>query len=68
MLKMNNAFILVFGFTHPPASYLATKRDVVKIPQNVIFFSGAAPVACQKDFEKNIHLRVTSLRIHNRIH
>lgn len=38
MLKMNNAFILIFGFTPPPASYLATKKDPVKFPKSVKFF------------------------------
>lgn len=62
MLKMNNAFILIFGFTPPPASFLATKKDAVKIPKSVnFFFSGAAPVARQKNFEKNTHLCVTAL-------
>lgn len=52
MLKMNNAFILIFGFPPPPASYLATKKDSVKFPKSIIylFFSGAVPVTCQKNF------------------
>lgn len=57
---MNNAFILIFGSTPPPTSYLATKRNAVKIPQSVHFFSGAAPVARPKNFEKNIHLCITA--------
>lgn len=61
MLKMNNAFILIFGSTPLPASYLATKRDAVKFPKSVNSFSGASPVACQKNFEKNICLCVTAL-------
>ena len=61
MLKMNNAFIFIFGSTPPPASYLATKRDAVRFPKSVNSFSGASPVACQKNFEKNIHLCITAL-------
>ena len=53
MLKMNNAFIFIFGSTPPPASYLATKRDAVRFPKSVNSFSGASPIACQKNFEKN---------------
>lgn len=60
MLRMNNAFILIFGSTLPPASYLSTKRNAAKIPKSVNFFSGADPVARQKSFEKNIHLCITA--------
>lgn len=61
MLKMNNSCILIFGCTPPPASCLATKKGAVKFPKSVNFFSGTAPVACQKNFEKNIHLCITAL-------
>lgn len=61
MLKMNNAFIFILGPTPPPSSYLATKRDAVRFPKSVNSFSGASPVACQKNFEKNIHLCITAL-------
>ena len=45
----------------PPASYLATERDAVRFPKSVNSFSGAGPVACQKNFEKNIRLCITAL-------
>lgn len=58
MLKMNNAFILIFGFSPPPASYLATKRIQLNSPKVLIFFfSGAVPVTCQT----NTHLCITAL-------
>ena len=64
MLKMNNAFILIFGSTPLPASYLAPKRDAVKFPKSVYSFSGASPVACQKNFEKNKIKHPRKLRTH----
>lgn len=61
MLKMCNVFILIFSSTPPLASYLPTKRDAAKFCKSVNFFPGAAPVACQKNIEKNIHLCRTAL-------
>lgn len=69
MLKMNNAFILIFGFPPPPSSYLATKKDSVKFPKSAyFFFSGAVPVTCQKNFEKEHSLMYNSFGIRNRIY
>lgn len=65
MLKMNNAFILIFGFTPPnprqPASFLATERDAVKFPKSVNFFLELLQWHVKKNFEKNIHFRITAL-------
>lgn len=54
MLKMNNAFILIFGFPPPPASYLATKKDSVKFPKSVIylFFFWSCSSNMSKEFLK----------------
>lgn len=40
---------------------MTTKSNAAEFPKSVNLFPGAAPVTCQKNFERNIHLCIAAL-------